>query len=104
MSAVTYDMQKLDEAVSALSVGTKTLQERLRDAIIPLTILKSGEGLHNKSLSAELDRILLGVADENMTELSDDQARSWARSIVELQSKNWHDAVWKLEDQINSRN
>jgi hypothetical protein len=103
VSQITYDMQKFGEAVSALAVGTGTIQERLRDALIPLMVLRSGGGLHNKALSAELDRILLGTTYDNVTRLSDDDAQALARSIVDLQSKNWHDAVWALEDQISGR-
>lgn len=103
VTRVTYDMQKFDEAVAAIALGTGTIQERLRDALGPLRTLQSGGGLHNKKLSAELDRILLGATYDNTTRLSDDDARALARAILELQSTNWHDAVYALEDQIAGR-
>ena len=53
MHGVTYDMQKLDEAVSALAVGTGSIQERLRCAMLPLLVLQTG-GLANEKMSAEL--------------------------------------------------
>lgn len=98
-TAITYDMQKLDEAVSALSLAPGSIQERLRAAIGPLRQLKN-TGLHRAALSAELDRILLGTSYENMSKLTDEHATAWALAIVELQSKNWHDTVWDIEQRI----
>jgi hypothetical protein len=98
--AVTYDMQKLGEAVSILATGTISLQERLSDTIIPLfTLNRGGEGMHNKKRAGTLVEICAKLTDMKDNPLNDDDARTLARAIVELQSGNWHDAVWALEDQ-----
>lgn len=103
VTRVTYDMQKLDEAVSALAAGTDRIQERLRAALIPMLVLKSGGGMHNVKRSGELNRILDGLSHESIGAMTDEQAREKARAIVNLQSGNWHDAVWALEDEFNER-
>lgn len=99
MTAVTYDMQKLDEAVGTLT-GHGTLQERLRDALIPLSVLHMGGGMHNKKRAGQLDEIYTRLSGGKVLDLSDDEAREIARKIVELHSGNWHDAVWALEDEM----
>lgn len=62
-------------------------------------MLRSGSGLHDTELSAELDRVLLGLTHRNIAKMDDDYARDIARSIVGLQTSNWHSAVWRLEDE-----
>ncbi len=98
MTAVTYDMQKLDEAVSTLA-GHGTLQERLHDALIPLSVLHMGGGMHNKKRAGQLDEIHARLTAGKVRDLSDDEAREIAKNITELHSGNWHDAVWALEDE-----
>jgi hypothetical protein len=96
---ITYDMQKLDEAVSILATGTESLQDRLRDSIIPLLILRAnGDGMHNKKRAGTLDEICAKLSDMNDNPLNDDDARALAQAIVDLQNLNWHDAVWALEE------
>jgi hypothetical protein len=97
MTAVTYDMQKLDEAVGTLA-GHGTLRDRLQDALIPLGVLHMG-GMLNKKRAAQLDEIHRRLTAGKISDLSDDDAREIARKIVELHSGNWHDAVWALEDE-----
>jgi len=99
MTAVTYDMQKLDEAVSILA-GHGTLQQRLQDALIPLSVLHMGGGMRNTKRASQLDEIHSRLTKERVSDLSDDQARDIAKKIVELHSGNWHDAVWGLEDEV----
>jgi hypothetical protein len=97
MTAVTYDMQKLDEAVASLA-GLGTLQTRLQNALLPLTVLQSGGGMQNTKRANQLHVIVASLTSVPINTLSDDEAWSIAQKIAELQSANWHDAVWALEE------
>jgi hypothetical protein len=97
MTAITYDMQKLDEAVGVLATGAGSLQERLSDAFVPLWTLHSGGGMHNAKRAPELARICEALAETPRDSMDGEAARSLASAIAELQSGNWHDAVWALE-------
>ena len=98
VEGITYDMQKLDEAVSCLA-GSGTLQERLSNAMIPLLTLSAG-GMHNKSRQKEFERILQMPDDRGAIAMGDEAAREMAHAIVNLQNGNWHDTVFALEDEI----
>lgn len=101
--AVTYDMQKLGEAVSILALGSGPLKERLKETIIPLGTLHMG-GLHNRKRADEFDGIYERLTgNRSIQSLSDDEARELARDIVDLNSGIWYDAVWELEDQLRER-
>lgn len=102
MTAVTYDMQKLDEAVSILT-GHGALQDRLQDALIPLSVLHMGGGMRNTKRAGQLDEIYSRLTTTKASDLSDDEAREIARKIVELHTGNWHDAVWALEDAASGK-
>jgi hypothetical protein len=99
-TAVTYDMQKLHEAVSSLATGNESLQERLRHAMIPLLTLHHGGGMKNKKRAPELAAIIERLSDGNLERLDNEQARELASKIVSLENSNWHDAVWALEDSM----
>lgn len=94
---ISYDMQKLDEAVTALA-GHGRLQSRLEFARIPLAGLNAASGLNNKKRTAEFEQILEALDDAG--NLDDEAARQLARAIVDLQNGNWHDAVYQLEDEV----
>lgn len=98
MGAVTYDMQKLDEAVSILA-GHGTLHDRLQHALMPLSVLHIGGGMRNTKRAAQLDDIHSRLTKGKVRDLSDDEAREIAKKIVDLHNGNWHDAVWALEDE-----
>jgi hypothetical protein len=101
MGGVTYDMQKLDEAVGTLT-GHGTLQDRLQDALIPLGVLRMG-GMHNSKRAGQLEAIYSRLTQGKICDLSDDEAREISKQIVELHTGNWHDAVWALEDEGTGR-
>ena len=101
MAAVTYDMQKLGEAVGILATGTNRLHERLSDTIIPLyTLRANGDGMHNKERAGTLDEICAALSHMRDDPLNDDDARALASKIVDLNSGIWYDAVWALEDEM----
>lgn len=102
MTAVTYDMQKLDEALSSLA-GHGSLQQRLQNALLPLTVLQAGGGMQNTKRAGQLDEVIARLSTKFVNTLSDDEAWSIAQQIVELQSGNWHDAVWALEDRLTAK-
>lgn len=96
---ITYDMQKLDEAVTALA-GHGRLQDRLGNAVMPLLVLSGGGGMKNLERAEELERILEPAKHGLVHELDDEAAREMAMAIVSLQNGNWHDAVFALEDEL----
>ncbi len=102
MTRVTYDMQKLGEAVSIMALGSGPLKARLRDTIIPLLTLRTS-GIHNKKRVGELDSICERLMGGALDDLSENEALELARHIVQLESSNWHDVVWELEDQLRER-
>ena len=99
-TAVTYDMQKLGEAVGILAHGNERLQVRLKDAIVPLWTLANGGGMKDKPKQPRLEAILDALMDGKVENLSDDAARELAGEITSLHSAVWHDAVWALEDSV----
>ena len=105
--AESYWHQKLGEAVSTLSCGRGTLQERLQDAKIPLGTLQS-LGRHGKAtderegqLTSIMERLMNGAS---VVTLNDDEAYELARDITDLHSGLFYDAVWALEDQVQKQN
>jgi hypothetical protein len=98
---VTYDMQKLNEAVHVLAVGDDPLKERLCHAIIPLLTLHGGGGMHNMKRADALANICDRLTGGNLDKLSADEMRKLASDIVDLENGNWHDAVWGLEDRLS---
>ena len=96
MTAITYDMQKLDEAVSALA-GPGALLERLQDTIIPLGTLHMA-GLKNENRAAEFESIYVRLTDETLRRSTADELAKLSYDIVALQTGNWYDTVWALED------
>ena len=98
MPAITYDMQKLDEAISVLATGSGSLQQRLSDAYLPLLSLHGGGGMQNTQRASELAQICEALSVAQRDGIDPETARALASAIAELQSGNWHDAVWALED------
>lgn len=102
-TGVTYDMQKLDEAVSSLA-GHGSLQERLSNAMIPLLVLSTGGGMKNSKRASELEAILALPGGLRASQLDDEAAQEMARAIVDLLNGNWHDTVYALEDEVERLN
>ena len=98
MIAMNYDMQMLDKAISALATGSGSLQQRLTNAYLPLITLHGGGGMHNKERASELARICEALSVAQRDGIDPEAAQSLASAIAELQSGNWHDAVWALQD------
>lgn len=99
-TAVTYDMQKLHEAVSTLATSNDPIQQRLRHAMIPLLTLHHGGGMKNKKRAPQLAEIMKRLTEGKLDQFDDEEARQVATMIVSLENSNWHDAVWALEDSI----
>lgn len=101
MTAVTYDLQKLDEAVAILASGAGGVQERLSFAALPLNVLNMGTGMTNAELQPRLAEICERLS--GVKRLDNDDAMQLASDIAGLQSSAWHAVVWALEDGENRR-
>lgn len=101
MSIISYEIQKLGEAVSVLASRDGSMQKRLEGALVPLLVLQTFKRVSGEARSAELDRVCSSLANGNAVGLSNEDASRIATAIADLHSSLWYAAAWELEDQID---